>query len=313
MSFNNNVGVIKNLVNLVQKNASNLDMVSTETLTSMEDQQHRTLEISQVTEEMASATSVIADNSQEAAIKAKRVDELVQNGNSVIDEMIGLSEEMTRDLESSAVRVGELAEDSDKINSIIGFIQKVSSQTKLLALNAAVEAARAGKHGRGFSVVAEEVKKLAQETASSITGIVEIIENVRAKIAPALQEIKDSSSKAGEHQTKSREVVDQLKEVSLSTNDLTGQIEQISEGTNQQDMSFPTIATSIETITSITQSTTQQMESIDKHINDLLNISQELLKSVDIYKVGEKSHLTAKEQVPNVQEKPAVKAYLAAS
>jgi methyl-accepting chemotaxis protein len=296
-NFNSNVGVIKNLVGLVQKNARNLDAVSTETLAAMEDQQHRTLQISQVTEEMASATSIIADNSQEAANKAKRVNELVQGGNQVIDEMIAMSEEMTRDLESSAARVGELAEDSEKINSIIGIIQAVASQTKLLALNAAVEAARAGKHGRGFSVVAEEVKKLAQETASSITGIVEIIENVRAQITPALQEINDSTRKAGEHRSKSREVVEQLQEVSHSTNDLTGQIEQISEGTVQQDMSFPTIATSIETITSITQSTTQQMDNIDSHINDLLNISQELLESVDIYRVDEEQPLAADDRI----------------
>jgi len=299
-NFNDSVGGMKMLATRVQANARSLDEVSTETFAAMEDQQKRTMQISQATEEMTGSTQSIADNSQEAENKAKKVEELVQNSNKVIEQMIALSDEMTRDLELSSTRVTELAEDSEKINSIIKIIQKVASQTKLLALNAAVEAARAGKHGKGFAVVAEEVKKLAQETASSITGIVEIIENVREKISPALKEIKDSTAKAGEHQDKSREIVRQLQEISHSTNDLTGQIEQIAVGTDQQNMAFPTIADSIETITGISQTTTEQMERIYRQVNKLIRMSEELLESVNIYKVIEAKSFALDKEARNL-------------
>ena len=299
-NFSASVGGMKMLAKRVQANARSLEEVSTETFTAMDDQQKRSMQISQATEEMTGSTQSIADNSQEAEEKAKEVEELIQNSNSVIEQMIVLSDEMTRDLELSAARVTELAEDSEKINSIIGIIQKVASQTKLLALNAAVEAARAGKHGRGFAVVSEEVKKLAQETASSITGIVEIIENVKEKISPALKKIKDSTTKASEHQAKSQEIVRQLQKIAYSTTDLTGQIEQIAEGTVQQNMSFPTIAESIETITGISQTTTHQMERIYKQVNELMLMSEELLGNVNIYKVVEAESITQAEQTRNL-------------
>ena len=135
---------------------------------------------------------------------------------------------------------------------------------------------------------------------SSITGIVEIIENVREKISPALKEIKDSTAKAGEHQAKSREIVRQLQEISHSTNDLTGQIEQIAVGTDQQNMAFPTIADSIETITGISQTTTEQMERIYRQVNKLIRMSEELLESVNIYKVMEAESFTLEKQATNL-------------
>jgi methyl-accepting chemotaxis protein len=302
VNFNDSVSGMKLLLKRVRANARNLDEVSTETFAAMDDQQKRTMQISQATEEMTSTTQSIAENSQEAEGKAKKVEELVQESNKVIEQMMVLSEEMTRDLELSGGRVKELAEDSEQINSIIEIIQTVASQTKLLALNAAVEAARAGKHGKGFAVVAEEVKKLAHETAMSITGIVEIINSIREKISPALKEIKDSNAKAVEHQAQSREIVVQLQEISHSTTDLTNQIEQIAEGTVQQSMSFPTIADSIETITGISQTTTQQMENIYRQVNELIRMSEELLENVDIYKINENRPFALTEQTGNLLE-----------
>jgi methyl-accepting chemotaxis protein len=299
-NFNNSVGGMKMLVKRVQANARSLDEVSTETFTAMDDQQKRSMQISQATEEMTSLTQSIADNSQEAKSKAKEVGVLVQNSNKVIDQMIVLSDEMTSDLELSAAKVTELSEDSVRINSIIEIIQTIARQTKLLALNAAVEAARAGKHGKGFAVVAEEVKKLAQETASSIAGIVEIIENVQKKTSLALKEIKDSNAKTGEHQVRSQEIVTQLQEISHSTNDLTDQIEQIAEGTVQQNMSFPTIADSIETISGTSQTTTLQIETISRQVNELIHMAEELLESVDMYKVIEAESVTQEEQTRNL-------------
>jgi methyl-accepting chemotaxis protein len=299
-NFSESVGGMKMLAKRVQSNARSLDEVSTETFAAMDDQLKRSMQISQASEEMTGSTQSIADNSQEAEEKAKKVKELVQNSNSVIEQMIVLSDEMTSNLELSAAKVTELAEDSEKINSIIGITQKVARQTKLLALNAAVEAARAGKHGKGFAVVAEEVKKLAQETESSITDIVEIIENVKEKIIPVLKEIKDSTAKAGEHQAKSQEIVMQLQEITHSTTDLTGQIEQIAEGTVQQNMSFPTIAESIETITGISHTTTQQMKRIHKQVNELVLMSEELLGNSIIYKVIEAESITQAEQTRNL-------------
>jgi len=302
-NFNDSVGDMKMLVKRVQANARSLDEVSAETFTAMDDQQKRTMQISQATQEMTALTQSIADNSQEAENQAKAVGELVQNSNNVIDQMIVISDEMTSDLELSATQVTELSEDSAKINSIVEIIQIISRQTNLLALNAAVEAARAGKHGKGFAVVAEEVKKLAQETTSSITGIVEIIENVQEKTSLALKEIKGSNAKTGEHQARSQEIVTQLHEISHSTNDLTGQIEQIAEGTVQQNMSFPTIADSIETITEISQTTTHQMETISRQVNELISMSEELLESVDIFKVLDTESLPLAEPARNLLTK----------
>jgi methyl-accepting chemotaxis protein len=284
-NFSRNVSGTQRLAQRVQQSARNLNDVSMETFTAMEEQQSRAIQISQATEEMTVTTQVIADSTMEANKMARDVDELVEKGNQVIAQMITVSEEMVGVLKFSSDRVSELADDSEKINSIIELIQSVSSQTKLLALNAAVEAARAGKHGRGFSVVAEEVKKLAQESSSSISGIEEIIENVKEKISQALQEISASTEKADEYQSKSRELVEQLQAISHSTVELTEQISQIAKGTEEQNRAFPTVASNIETITGTTQATTQQTERIYKQVNDLVLMSEELLENINIYKV----------------------------
>jgi methyl-accepting chemotaxis protein len=303
-SFSKSLNSMKQLAERVQISSRNLNEVSMETFTAMDDQQKRAMQISQATEEMTSTTQAIAENAMEANKKASEVDEMLQKGNLIIEDMITLSEEMAHDLNLSAGRVSELAQDSEKINSIIGIIRAIASQTKLLALNAAVEAARAGKHGRGFAVVAEEVKKLAQESASSISGIEEIIENVRKKITQALHEISTSAEKASGHQAKSREIVGHLQEIGHSTKDLTEQISQIAQGTEEQNRAFPTIASSIETITGTTSTTTQQMESIYKQINELEIMCEELMENINIYTVSSEKASSPQQalQLPTLSE-----------
>lgn len=155
------------------------------------------LEIEQVAtalNEMSSATQEVARNANETADKTQRCNELAIKGNTIVKNTINDIHNLGQEINSTSDKIIELKDQSAQINTVLDVIKGVAEQTNLLALNAAIEAARAGEQGRGFAVVADEVRSLAQRTQDSTTEIEGIINNLQSASEGASKLMQSTSA-----------------------------------------------------------------------------------------------------------------------
>ncbi len=284
-TFANNVKSMKLMASRVRDNARHLNSVANDTSKALNDQSDKSSNIASATVEMSDSSHQVALNSGEASDKARQVTGQLHEGDRVIQEMFILSESISNTLTDASAQVNSLVNDSEKINSIIETINGIANQTNMLALNAAIEAARAGRHGKGFAVVADEVKGLAGQTARSTQDISELLESVQERISLSLRDISECGEQSDLEGKKSEEVISHIAEIRGSIEVLSNQISGIAAATQEQDKTVLTVASSIETISNITQNTFEKMNVIVRQAEELLEAAESLIESVSIYDI----------------------------
>jgi methyl-accepting chemotaxis protein len=163
----------------------------------MERQQGETAQVATAMNEMVATVQEVAKNTGEAAHAAEVSDEKTKAGKALVVETRSTIHNLAGEVERSAEVIDQLKGDSEKINSIMDVISGIAEQTNLLALNAAIEAARAGEQGRGFAVVADEVRTLAQRTQDSTSEIRDMIEHLQSGIGDAVSVMARGRDQAG--------------------------------------------------------------------------------------------------------------------
>lgn len=169
------VGGISDGVTQIASAAEELSAVTEQTSAGVNNQKIETDQVATAMNEMAATVQEVARNAEEASEAAVAADQQAREGDKVVGEAIAQIERLAAEVGHSTEAMGELKRESDKIGSVLDVIKSVAQQTNLLALNAAIEAARAGEAGRGFAVVADEVRSLAQRTQKSTEEIEELI------------------------------------------------------------------------------------------------------------------------------------------
>jgi methyl-accepting chemotaxis protein len=176
----------------------------------------------------------VARNATEAAKAASHSDEEAQNGQAVVDRTINAIDALASEVDRAANVIHRLEQDSDKIGTVLDVIKGIAEQTNLLALNAAIEAARAGEQGRGFAVVADEVRTLASRTQQSTAEIQQMIERLQAGAQEAVSVMEDSRSRASDSVSSAQSAGQSLESITRSVASITDMNTQIASAADEQ-------------------------------------------------------------------------------
>ncbi|KAB0481971.1 methyl-accepting chemotaxis protein [Vibrio chagasii] len=201
--------------------------------------------VATATEELSATVNEVAAKTQQTASSAKLVDEQSQEGLSTVQDSYHSIEKLASEINDLAEKVTHLHESSNNINSVIDVIKSVAEQTNLLALNAAIEAARAGEQGRGFAVVADEVRTLAQRTQQSTAEIEGFISSLQSDVQTAFNVIDNSQKMSSKAVEDSKEVEHTLQGISASVSEIFSMTEQIATATEEQAVVTQDIAQNV--------------------------------------------------------------------
>jgi len=199
-------------------------------------------------EQILPAVQEVAANAAQGAELATSSDMAASKGLKVVDETIQNIHLLQSDIDSAAGVINKLAKDSDDIGSVLDVIRGIADQTNLLALNAAIEAARAGEQGRGFAVVADEVRTLAKRTQDSTSEIQVMIEKLQSGAKDAVQRMDKSKSRATACVDNSRDSGDSLAEITESVASISSINQQIAAATEEQNTAIEEIRRTVEVI-----------------------------------------------------------------
>lgn len=232
-------------------------------------------EISTSMEAMAKSANAAAEGSKTAA-------EAADKGANKAKQTVEGMERITATVDDASAKVTKLGTQSEEIGKIVAVIDDIAAQTNLLALNAAIEAARAGEHGRGFAVVSDEVRKLAERTASATKEIADLIRNIQKGVAEAVKAMQEGAQEVKDGYRLASEAGDALEDILQATAAVSNQIEQISAGAEQISASTNELVSIIDGVGSITEMNTaaaQQMastsEEVGRSIESVAGVAEE--------------------------------------
>jgi methyl-accepting chemotaxis protein len=236
-------------------------------------------------EEMSATSGDIAQNCQMAAEGAQRASQSASNGSEVVERTVRVMGQIAEKVQESAKTVASLGARSDQIGAIIGTIEDIADQTNLLALNAAIEAARAGEQGRGFAVVADEVRALAERTTRATREIGEMIKAIQSETKGAVTAMEQGVRQVESGTEEAQKSGQALEEILQQVNDVTMQINQVATAAEEQTATTSEISSNMQQITDVVQQTSQGAHESATAAAQLNSNAEELQRLVRQFKL----------------------------
>ncbi len=236
--------------------------------------------------EMTATVVEVARNAADAAQAATKADSESKNGIDVVEKTISAIGELAAEVEAAAGVIQTLEDDTVKIGTILDVIRGIAEQTNLLALNAAIEAARAGEQGRGFAVVADEVRTLASRTQESTQEIQNMIEALQKGAHDAVGAMNSNQVKANETVSHANETSESLKQISDSIHTISDMNAQIATASEEQTAVTEEINRNIINISQIADETTEGARQTMESSQQLTSLAQQLLTDVNKFKIN---------------------------
>ena len=254
------------------------------------DQDSQATQVAAAMEQMSATVMEVARNSAEAADSAREASTTAKDGGGIVDKTVGRMEKIAKATQETGRIIDALGQSSDKIGEIISVINDIADQTNLLALNAAIEAARAGEQGRGFAVVADEVRKLAERTTKATKEIAVMINTIQDDTSGAVRSMAEGGKEVEEGVELAREAGRSLENIVQKADRVTEMVQRIAAASEQQSTASEQISGNVENIAGVIKQNASAVHESSTAAQELANLAQELQGLVSRFKVGETSH-----------------------
>ena len=231
--------------------------------------------------EMTAAVQEVSHSTNNAVIAAQDAAKMSQQGALTITDAIGIIDSLDSHVSTASSSITQLKEDSENIGGVLEVIRGIAEQTNLLALNAAIEAARAGEQGRGFAVVADEVRTLASRSHDATQEIQDMIEKLQQGVASAVVKMEEVSKRAAEGVSQVEESAEALAEISGSVGVITEMNTQIAAATEEQSSVAVEVNRNIEKINQLSNETSESTYQAEFNSQKLADLSQKLKAMVE--------------------------------
>ena len=286
------IGNLKELITAINVRAEQLaaaseqtSAVTAQTTHSIQDQKSQIGQVATATTEMHSTSQLVVQNAEDTLSQIRHADAEAENVRQISLENKNTIEILSRDVQEAADVINKLHQDSASIGGILDVIRGVADQTNLLALNAAIEAARAGEQGRGFAVVADEVRTLAsrtQESTQEINAMIEVLQAGAEKAVSVMNQGKDQTAACVAQTEKATQALDIITDAVHKAHDVSSQIEQ---SAREQNTVSQEISEKLETIVGIAEETTAGAQQTSESSHEVARLAEELQQSIRQFKV----------------------------
>ncbi len=280
------VGRVTNTAEQVTTASTQAQNISTELLFASQKQSRDIQETGQAVLEMAEQITDVSKSANESAEVARQSVTAAEEGARAVENAIKGMHEIREQIQETSKRIKRLGESSQEIGEITELISDITEQTNVLALNAAIQAASAGEAGRGFSVVAEEVQRLAERSAEATKQIGALVRTIQTDTHDAVAAMEKSTQGVVEGAKLSDAAGTALSDIRRVSNQLAELIQGISAATEQQATSANGVAQSIQSILTVTEHTQEGTQQTAESIRELTRLAEELKNSVSRFRVA---------------------------
>ncbi|OUM05501.1 methyl-accepting chemotaxis protein [Pseudomonas syringae] len=280
------IGGISDGVSQIASAAEQLSAVTGQTCAGVNSQKDETDQVATAMNEMAATVQEVARNAQEASLAAVQADKQARSGDEVVGKAIAQIEQLALEVVNSTQSMNQLKQESGKIVGVLDVIKSVSQQTNLLALNAAIEAARAGEAGRGFAVVADEVRSLAQRTQKSTEEIEELIAALQTGTQQVATTLDNSRNLTDNTVALSRRAGSALEEITRTVASIQHMNEQIATASEEQSVVAEQINRNVISVRDISEQTAAASEETAASSAELARLGIHLQGLVGKFKVS---------------------------
>lgn len=275
-SINKSMENIRGVLQLVSEAVNTLARTSADMAAASEEVTASIEEVASTTNQFSSTLDQMHANAQVMSSTSQEVSDHAAAGEQALEAIVGQMHDLRVNTDELADKVNTVGASSKKIGEIVNTINDIAEQTNLLALNAAIEAARAGEHGRGFAVVADEVRKLAEQSAQATAEIAALVRQTQSDIEAAVKEMHEESAHVEQLLSTVRTSEEELHKILVAVNQMTSQIEELTQGLTE-------VNTGGHEIASATEEQAASIQEIASSAHDLTEMAEKLKQQTDFF------------------------------
>lgn len=295
---NNVFELIQSMARTAEHVASASEQISSSAMQqaqSADTQKGQALQVATAMQQMSAAVQQVSDNSNRAAEASHQAAQTARDGGNIVEQSLAKMRSIAESVSATAQKVEDLGKSSDQIGRIIGVIDDIADQTNLLALNAAIEAARAGEQGRGFAVVADEVRKLAERTTSATKEVAQMVQTIQRETRTAVAAMQEGTKQVEEGVQTTTRAGDSLKHIIQMSEQVGEMITHIATAATEQSSATEQVNQNVAQINRLLNESAGGAQQSAKACQDLSSLALDLQKMVSSFQLKRR---TARESFP---------------